>query len=202
MTVKNFNFRKLCKVFYVSHAKQINDETNNSFFLLFMAGTYLSAQPMDTVHIVQKARKFKSREHILLVFEVLDTLDAMGSKVTISRSFYFDEKQRMISSVREYDSPKRPAKGTQLIYTFVKNQLAVVTVTPPKSSCKNCASVYYFSGDTLLTKRESVYTNADPEMFIRKAQYFQAKLPRELPWGYFEDEVLVNGKMKKLKHRY
>jgi hypothetical protein len=170
--------------------------------MLLIAGTCVSAQMMDTVLIVQKARKFNASEHILLMFEVLDTLDAVGRNVTISRSYYFDEKQRIISSVREYDNPQRPEKGTQVIYTFVKNKLSAVTVTPPKSSCKNCASEYYFSGDKLLAKRESVYTSFNPEVFIWKAQYFKAKLPDELPWGYFKNEVLVNGKMKKLKRQY
>ncbi|MFL5810624.1 MAG: hypothetical protein ACJ749_13970 [Flavisolibacter sp.] len=173
-----------------------------ALILLLMAGTILSAQTMDTVHIVQKARKFKPKEHILIKFEVFDTLDAIGRKTSISRSYYFYEKQRMISSVREYDNPKRPKKGTQLIYSFSENKLRAVTVIPPKSTCRNCASEYYFSSDTLLAKTERVYTNPNPAVFIRNAYYFQAKLPRELPWGYFEDEVIVNGKMKRLKHGY
>src|SRR4051812_17379975 len=90
-------------------------------FLLLMAGTYISAQTMDTVRIVHKARKFKPREYILLMFEVFDTLDANNRNVSISRSYYFNEKQRMIGSVREYDNPKRPEKGTQVIYSFSGN---------------------------------------------------------------------------------
>jgi hypothetical protein len=170
--------------------------------MLLITGTYVNAQMMDTVLIIQKARKFNASKNILLMLEVLDTVDPIGRHVTISRSYYFDEKKRMISSVREYDNPERPEKGIQVTYSFVKNQLSAVTVTPPKSSCNNCSSEYYFSGDKVLAKRESVYTTATPEIFIGKAQYFKAKLPDELPWGYFDNEVLVNGKMKKLKHQY
>lgn len=170
--------------------------------LLITVVTSLSAQTMDTVQIVQKARKFKAGEHILLMFELLDTLNSSGRNVTISRSYYFGKKQRMISSIREYDNPKKPERGTQVIYSFAANKLTAVTVIPPKSTCTSCASEYYFSGDTLLTKNERIYTHFDPETFIRQSHYFLSKLPSSLPWGYFDDEVIVNGKMKKLKHVY
>jgi hypothetical protein len=169
--------------------------------LLFLlaAGTYVAAQTMDTFLIVQKARKFKPNEHILLMFEVLDTLDASGKNITLSRSYYFDKQNRMISSVREYDNPKKPKKGTQVIYSFAQNKLTAVTVIPPKSTCRNCSSQYYYSNDSVLSKQENHYTKSDPIVFTKQAQFFQSKLPRDLPWGYFDDEVIVNGKMKKLK---
>lgn len=170
--------------------------------LLLTVGNSVSAQTMDTVLIVQKARKFNARQHILLMFELLDTVDAFGKNVTLSRSYYFDKKQRMISSVRQYENPRKPERGTQVIYSFAANKLTAVTVIPSKSTCTDCASEYHFSGDTLLTKKEGIYTHADPGIFLRQAQYFQSRLPSSLPWGYFEDEVLVNGKMKKLRHQY
>lgn len=164
--------------------------------------TLLRAQTMDTVLIVQKAKKFKPGEHIKLMFEVLDTVDAFGKTVSFSRSYYFDKKHRTISSVREYHNPRKPKKGTQVIYDFVKNKLATVTVILPKSACRNCASEYYFVGDSLLLKKETVYTNPDPIAFVKQAHYFQSKLPSHLPWGYFEDEVMVNGKQKRLRQGY
>ena len=157
---------------------------------------------MDTVFIVQKARKFKPREHILLMFELLDTLDASGQKFTMSRSYYFDKQNRTISSVREYHNPRKPEKGTQVIYSFAQNKLTAVTVNPPRSTCRNCATQYYFSNDSLSSKKENHYTNSDPTIFIEQAHYFQSKLPHDLPWGFFEDEVLVNGKPKKVKKSY
>jgi hypothetical protein len=133
---------------------------------LVMVGTYVGAQTMDTVLIVQKARKFKPREHILLMFELLDTLDASGKKITMSRSYYFDKEHRKISSVREYDSPRKPEKGTQVIYSFAENKLTAVAVIPPKSTCRNCTTQYYYSNDSLLSKKEDHYTNSDPTIFI------------------------------------
>lgn len=170
--------------------------------LLLTMGTYVGAQALDTVLIVEKARKFKPREHILLMFEVLDTVDAAGRKTTMSRSYYFDKQQRKISSVREYYNPRKPEKGTQVIYSFSANNLTAVTVIPPRSTCRNCPNRYYYSNDSLLSKQENQNVNVNSADFIKQAHYFQSKLPDDLPWGFFEDEVMVNGKKKKLKKSY
>jgi hypothetical protein len=154
---------------------------------------------MDTVRIVYKTKKFNADEHIRLTFEVLDTLDAFGRSVTVSRSYYFDKKHRTISSVREYANPKKPRKGTRVVYSFTKNKLAAVTVIPPRKACKDCASEYYYASDTLLSKRESIYTNSDPTVFVKQAHYFQSKLPQHLPFGYFENEVIENGKGRRMQ---
>jgi len=171
--------------------------------LLLLAGaTYVGAQTMDTVLLIQKARKFKPGEHILMTFEVLDTVDIAGKKSTMSRSYYFDKQNRMISSVRETNNPKTPDQGTQVIYSFAANKLTAVSVIPPKSTCKNCASQYYYYNDSLTSKQENAYTTINPAIFIEQAHYFQSKLPTDLPWGYFDDEIIVNGKKKKIKSPY
>src|SRR5947209_10401312 len=157
---------------------------------------------MDTVLIIKKARKFKPSENILIMFELLDTVDAAGKNLTMSRSYYFDKQNRMVSSIREYYNPRKPEKGTQVIYSFGENKLTAVTVVPPKSTCRNCASQYYYSNDSLLSKQENSYANANSAIFIDQAHYFQSKLPHDLPWGFFDDEVIVNGKMKKIKKSY
>ena len=167
--------------------------------LLLVLGTYGGAQTLDTVFIVAKARKFDRHEYIMLMFELLDTVDASGKNINMSRSYYFDKQRRMISSIRENDNPRKPQRGTQVIYSFSDNKLTAVTVIPPKSTCKNCASRYYYSNDTLLSKQENRYTNIDSGIFINQAHFFQSKLPHDLPWGFFEDEVIVNGERKKLK---
>ena len=165
-------------------------------------GTYADAQVLDTVRIVSKARKFAPSKHILLMFEVIDTVDASGKNTTMSRSYYFDERNRKISSIREYYNPKKPAKGMQVIYSFGGNRLTAVTVIPPKSTCRNCASRYYYSNDSLSSKQENSYTNVNSDIFIKQAHFFQAKLPQDLPWGIFDDEIIVNGKKKKIKAPY
>lgn len=170
--------------------------------LLLSVGTYVGAQTMDTVRIVSKARKFKPSEHILLMIEVMDTVDASGKNITMSRSYYFDERNRMLSSVRENYNPKKPEKGTQVIYSFGVNKLTAVTVIPPKSTCRNCASRYYYSNDSLSSKQENGYMNANSAIFINQAHSFQSKLPHDLPWGFFNDEVIVNGIRKKIKRQY
>src|SRR5689334_9973387 len=112
-----------------------------TFLLLILSmATYVGAQTMDTVHIVNKARKFKPRQYILMMFELIDTIDAAGKKTPMSRSYYFDNQNRKISSVREYSDPRKPEKGTQVIYSFAQNKLTAVTVVPPRSTCRNCAS--------------------------------------------------------------
>lgn len=174
-----------------------------SFLLLLLAvGTYADAQTLDTVVLVSKARKFTPSEHILLSFEIMDTVDASGKKITMSRSYYFDERNRMISSVRENYNPKKPKRGTQVIYSFGANKLASVTVIPPKSTCRNCETRYYYFQDSLLSKQENRYTNVNSAIFIKQAYYFQSKLPHDLPWGFFNDEVFVNGVKKKIKRPY
>jgi hypothetical protein len=176
---------------------------NITALLLFLAvGTYAGAQTLDTVTVVSKARKFKPAEHILLMFELTDTVDASGKYITMSRAYYFDKRNRMLSSVREYDNPKKPEKGTQVIYSFSANKLTSVSVIPPRSTCRNCTARYYYSNDSLSSKQENVYTNANSAIFIKQAQYFQSRLPNHLPWGHFDNEVLVNGVMKKVKRQY
>ena len=171
-------------------------------FLLLTVGTYAGAQALDTVRIVSKARKFKPSQYIMIMFELMDTLDASGKNITMSRSYYFNNQSRMMSSVREYHNPAKPERGTQVIYSFANNQLSAVTVIPPKSTCRNCASRYFYSNDTVSSKEENRYTNTNPAVFINQAHYFQSKVPHDLPWGYFENEVLINGKSRKLKRSY
>ena len=170
--------------------------------LLLAVGTYAGAQTLDTVTVVSKAKKFKPGEYILLMFELMDTVDASGKKITMSRAYYFDKRNRMLSSVREYDNPKKPEKGTQVIYFFGANKLASVTVIPPKSTCKNCPSRYLYFNDSLSSKQENDYANVNSAIFIKQAHYFQSKLPDHLPWGHFDNEVLVNGIRKKIKRQY
>ncbi|HVG13699.1 MAG TPA: hypothetical protein VM935_02025 [Chitinophagaceae bacterium] len=170
--------------------------------LLLTMGVYVGAQTMDTVRIVSNAKKFRPRENILIMFELMDTLDVSGKKTTVSRSYYFDNKSRMMSSVREYHNAAKPDVGTQVIYSFAKNKLSAVSVIPPKSMCRNCASRYFYSNDTIISKQENRYTNAHSANFIKQAHYFQSKVPHDLAWGHFDDEVIVNGKRKKLRRSY
>ena len=171
-------------------------------FLLLTVGIYAGAQTLDTVRIVSKAKKFKPSEYILIMFELMDTVDVSGKNITLSRSYYFDNKDRMISSVRESHNPKKPDRGTQVIYSFAKNKLSAVTIVPPQSTCRNCATRYYYSNDTLSSKQENRITNVNPAIFIKQAHYFQSKLPQDLPWGFFDNEVIVNGKRKKVKKSF
>jgi hypothetical protein len=165
-------------------------------------GTYVGAQTLDTVVLVSKAKKFTPGENILLMFELLDTVDVYGKSVTMSRSYYFDEKNRTISSVREYYDPKKPESGTQVVYSFSANKLTAVSIIPPKSTCRNCASQYNYSNDSLLSKQIHGSLNVDPTSFVNQARYFQSKVPNDLPWGFFDDEVIINGKKKKIKKNY
>lgn len=167
--------------------------------LLLAVVTHVGAQSMDTVRIISKSKKFKPSQHILLMFEVVDTLDASGKKTPMSRSYYFNEGTRMIGSIREHYNPRKPHKGIQVIYSFNENKLTAVTVIPSKSTCRNCSTQYYFSNDSLLSKLENGYTSTNSAIFINQAHHFLAKLPHDLPWGYFDDEVIVNGKRKKIR---
>lgn len=170
--------------------------------LLIAMGMYASAQTLDTVFLASKAKKFNPGKHILISFEINDTVDATGKHINMSRSYYFDEKNRTLSSVREYYNPNKPKKGTQVIYTFGANKLASVTVVPPRSTCKNCSSLYMYVNDSLVSKQENKYTHVPTTAFVQQARYFRSNVPQELPWGFFNDEVMVNGKRKKLKKQY
>ena len=170
--------------------------------LLVFMGTYVGAQTLDTVRIVSKAKRFAPSKHILLMFELIDTVDASGKNTSMSRSYYFDQRNRSISSVREYYNPKKPARGTQVIYSFGANKLTAVTVIPPRSTCRNCASQYYYTNDSLSSKQENGQAKVDPAIFIKQARSFQSKLPTDLPWGTFDDEIIVNGRKKKIKSEY
>lgn len=173
-----------------------------ALLLLLAVGTYAGAQTLDTVTVVSKAKKFKPGEQLLLMFELMDTVDASGREITMSRAYYFDKRSRMLSSVREYDNPQKPEKGTQVIYYFGATKLTSVTVIPPKSTCRNCTSRYHYFNDSLSSKQENEYTKANSASFVKQARYFQSRLPDQLPWGHFDTEVLVNGVRKKIKRQY
>ena len=171
-------------------------------FLLLAIGTYAGAQALDTVRIVSKARRFNPSQYIMIMFELKDTVDASGKNVSMSRSYYFDNQSRMMSSVRESDNPKKPERGRQVIYSFAQNKLSAVTIIPSRSTCRNCATRYFYSNDTVSSKEENRYTNVNPAIFAKQAQYFQSKVPHDLPWGYFDNEVIINGKSRKVKRSY
>ena len=167
--------------------------------LLLTLGTCVRGQALDTVFIVVKTKKFNPSKYIMIMYETVDTVDASGKNIQMSRSYYFDNQQRMLNSVRENDNPRKPKNGTQVIYSIAQSKLSAVTIIPPRSTCRNCATRYYYSNDTLVSKQENRYTKADATVFVKQAHYFQSKVPRDLPWGYFDDEVLIDGKRKKVK---
>src|SRR5215217_3162940 len=104
-------------------------------FLLMLITTLTQLSAQRTVRIDHIARHFKANKHILMLFEQLDTADASGRKFTISRSYYFDEKNRMISTVQEFENQADPNMGPRVTYTYDQNQLAKVTVIPSKAQC-------------------------------------------------------------------
>src|SRR5215207_8773677 len=170
-------------------------------FLLMLITTLTHLSAQNTVRIDHIPRHFKANKHILMLFEQLDTADASGRKFTISRSYYFDEKNRMISAVQEFENQVDPDMGTRVTYTFDQSRLAKVTVLPSKVQCRKCESQYYFVGDTLLLKKEISYKSSNPDSFVLQAQYFKMQLPAQLPWGHFQNEVFRNGKRKTIRIR-
>jgi hypothetical protein len=170
--------------------------------LLIIVQISSDAQQCSIARIDSIAGNFKVRKSILVLFERLHTDNAVGRKSIINRFYYFDQKQRKVSSVREYENSMKPKKGTQVIYTYIDNRLARVTVILPRSECVSCRAEYYYSDDTLFAKKEKCYANLHPESFIKLSHYFQSKLPGYLPWGFFQNEVFMKGKMKKIKNRY
>jgi hypothetical protein len=196
----NLAFKKITFQLYAAKLQVMKKIT--ILLLLLSLGTFAGAQTMDTVVLVSKAKRFAPSQHILLMFELVDTIDATGAKATVSRSYYFDKRTRMISSVREYSNPGKPEKGTQVIYSFGGNKLSAVTVIPPRSTCRNCESKYYYFNDALSSKQENSKSAANSAVLLKQGQFFQSKLPHELPWGFFDDEVIVNGEKKKVKKTY
>src|SRR5215213_5599394 len=110
--------------------------------LLITAWTCISAQQFETKHADSIANNFRPKKNILVLFEKLDTTNTSGRKSMFSRSYYFDEKQRTISSVREYENSINPGSGGQVIYTFTDSNLAKVTVIPSMSDCIYCSGEY------------------------------------------------------------
>src|SRR5215213_7419530 len=101
-------------------------------FLLMLITTLTQLSAQNTVRIDHIARHFKTNKHILMLFERLDTADASGTKYTINRSYYFDEKNRMISTVQEFENQADFNMGARVTYTYDQSRLAKVTVLPSK----------------------------------------------------------------------
>ena len=170
--------------------------------LLFVSRTYTEAQQFNTSDVDRLAREFRTRKHILLRYEMLTNIDSTGRSFAVSRFYYFDKKQRILSSVQEFHDPMNPQEGRRVIYTFKESHLVKVTDIPAREDCINCLNEYYYSADSLVFKKERGSSVNNTNLYLEQATAFRSHVPYHLPWGHFQDEVLVNGKMRKVRNKY
>jgi hypothetical protein len=164
--------------------------------LLISLCEMLGAQKINTSEMGNINRKIKFKKQILVMFERFDTTLTPGKTFTISRSYYFDSKNRKISYVESDKTQDKKAKGERTIYAFSENELINVTILPPKSECRKCGGKYFFRDGQVIAKNEINFTFDHPERFVTDALWFKSMVPAFLPWGHFQNEVLVNGQME------
>jgi hypothetical protein len=165
-------------------------------WLLINTTGFLSAQDSNASRMDSINRKLRPNKQILVMFEKFDTTETPVKKYTISRSYYFDRKNRKISYVASDKTEGKNKKGERTIYAFSENQLVTVTIVPPKWECRKCKTEYFYRDGVVTGKIERNYRFDNPERFVADAMWFKSKLPGYLPWGYFQNEVIVSGKMK------
>jgi hypothetical protein len=156
----------------------------------------LGAQEINNSNTGSINGKLKLKNQFLVRFEKFDTTETPGKTFTISRSYYFDGKNRTIRYVETDKTQDKKKKGERRIYTFSENQLINATIIPPKSECRKCGGEYYYWDGHLIGKKEMNFNFDHPETFVTNAMWLKPKVPDFLPWGHFQNEVLVNGQMK------
>jgi len=140
-----------------------------SFIITALLSFLLEAQDRKIQSIDSLVKTFKSDETILLFYELSDTTDSFtGKKYIQKNSYYFDWVNKELRFVDVYylDGQKKHYRAniftkrknfplqTRILYTFLKNQLVHVKLTPSQKQCDLCFGEYFYSDNTLICANE------------------------------------------------
>jgi hypothetical protein len=164
-----------------------------SFIITALLSFLIQAQDRKIQSIDSLVKTFKTDEMILLFSELTDTLDSFTGKKHIQKnSYYFDwvNKELRFIDVYYLEGQKKHYKAniftkrknipfqTRILYTFLKNQLVHVKLTPSQNQCVLCFGEYFYSENKLISANE-VNLPEQKKNFICDAACFLERLEIE-----------------------
>ncbi len=172
-----------------------------SFIMAALFSLLIQAQDGRVQSIDSLVKTFNTHEIILLFSESKDTIDNFtGKKYSQEISYYFDwvNKELRFIDVYYFEGHKRHYRRgifgkrkeipfqTRIFYTFLKNELVYVKLTPSQNECLLCFGEYFYSDSELISTNE--VNLPQKRNFIYDATFFldRLKIPKE------SDELSTN----------
>jgi hypothetical protein len=161
-----------------------------SFIITALLSFLIQAQDSRIQSIDSLVKTFKTYEIILLFSESRDTIDNFTEKKYIQKNFYyFDwvnkelrfidvyylERQKKHYRANIFAKRKNIPFQTRILYTFLKNQLVYVKLTPSQNECLLCFGEYFYSNSELISTNE-VNLPKQKRNFICDATFFLDRL--------------------------
>jgi hypothetical protein len=150
----------------------------------------IQAQDSRIQSIDSLVKTFETPEIILLFSERRDTIDNFTGKRHIQKnSYYFDwvNKELRFIEVYYFEGQKKHYRAnifakrknipfqTRILYTFLKNQLVYVKLTPAQNECLLCFGEYFYSDSELISANE-VNLPGQKRDFLCDATFFLDRL--------------------------
>ena len=160
-----------------------------SFIITALLSLLIQAQDARIQSIDSLVKTFNTQEIILLFSESKDTIDNFtGKKYNQTISYYFDwvNKELRFIEVYYFEGKKRHYRRsifakrekipfqTRIFYTFLKNELVYVKLTPSQNECLRCFGEYFYSDSELISAKE--VNLPQKRNFIYDATFFLDRL--------------------------
>jgi hypothetical protein len=160
-----------------------------SFIITALSSFLIQAQDSRIRSIDSLVKTFGKHEIILLFSESKDTIDNFtGKKYIQKNSYYFDwvNKELRFIDVYYFQWQKRHYRRsifgkrkeipfqTRIFYTFLKNQLVYVKLTPSQNECLRCFGEYFYFDSELISTNE--VNLPQKRNFIYDATFFLDRL--------------------------
>lgn len=164
-----------------------------SFIIIVLLSFFMRAQDRMIQSIDSLVKTFKTNETILLFSELTDTIDSFtGKKYVRKNSYFFDRVNKKLRFVDVYylEAQKKHYRAniftkrkniplqTRILFTFLKNQLVHVKLTPSQNQCVLCFGEYFYSDNKLICANE-VNLPEQKKNFICDAAFFLERLEIE-----------------------
>lgn len=160
-----------------------------SLIIIALLSFLVQAQYARIQSIDSLVQTFETHEIILLFSESKDTIDNFtGKKYIQKNSYYIDwvHKELRFIDVYYFEGQKKHYRRgifgkrknipfqTRIFYTFLKNQLVYVKLTPSQNECLRCFGEYFYSDSELISTNE--VNLPQKRNFIDDATFFLERL--------------------------
>lgn len=154
------------------------------FFQVY--GQQITSSFIDSI-----AKRHSSCNTVLLFSKIRDTTDGRTGQVYTQRiSIYYDRVHKQLRDIAVYNFDKkldahivqkavRRQKqlpfSSHIVYTYYDCNLIKVKIRLPEATCKDCSGEYYYTQDTLFSKKETSIDKSERN-FVSEANFYLAKL--------------------------